>query len=128
MPGLPSSTSYRRLIHVFPDRGGDAMPQSISTATPHRTLQTMVDTLQEMAVGLEAWAAGRTYNRTALLAGAERLVSLSKAGPAERELLELTAGLMLCAGDGFRDLDQRGRRRASSAAARLLNCARRDPR
>jgi hypothetical protein len=38
------------------------MPQSISTVAPHRTLQAMVDTLQEMAVGLEAWAAGRTYN------------------------------------------------------------------
>jgi hypothetical protein len=45
----------------------------------------------------------------------------------ERKLLELTAGLMLCAGDGFSDLDQRGRRRATNAAARLLNCARRDP-
>jgi hypothetical protein len=103
------------------------MPQTMSTVAPHGTFQTMVDTLQEMAVGLEAWAAGRTYDRTALLVGAGRLVSLSKTGPVERELLELTAGLMLCAGDRFRDLDQRGRRRATSAAARLLNCARRDP-
>jgi hypothetical protein len=97
------------------------MPQSVSTVGPPRTLQTMVDTLQEVAVALEAWAAGRVYDRMALLTGAERLARSSEMDPAERELFELTAGLMLCAGDGFRDLDQRGHRRATRAAVRLLN-------
>jgi hypothetical protein len=96
------------------------MPQSVPTAPPPSTLRTMVNTLQEVALALEAWAAGRTYDRTALLIGADRLVKLSETGAAERELFELTAALMLCAGDGFRDLDERGQRRVSRAAARLL--------
>jgi hypothetical protein len=96
------------------------MGQSVPTTTAPSTLQSIVDTLQELAVALEAWAAGRTYDRAALLIGAKRLVRLSETGPAERELFELTAGFMLFAGDGFRDLDERGQRRATRAAAHLL--------
>ena len=77
------------------------MAQCTSAGAHARTLQNMIDILQEEAVALESWAAGRECDRAALRLKAKLLIDLSNSGPAERELLELTAGLMLCGGNGL---------------------------
>jgi hypothetical protein len=64
-------------------------------------------------------AAGRVPDSTALLVGAQALARLSASAPADRDLLDAAHGLKMLATGGTLELDEAGRVRAKTLAARL---------
>jgi hypothetical protein len=73
-------------------------------------------TVADAAYALAEIAAGRTPERSRLLAGALVLDTLRLRGGASQDVLDAAAGLELVATGGVLDLDERGRTRAAHLA------------
>jgi len=72
--------------------------------------------LLDAALALDDLAAGRTPERSTLLAGALALDTLIRRGEVSRDLLDAAAGLEAAATTGHPELDASGRQRAATLA------------
>jgi hypothetical protein len=80
--------------------------------------------LLDAAYVLDELSAGRTPERSRLIAGALALDTLKLKGQADRDLLDAGTGLEILATGGTLDLDESGRKRAGLLAAAVRQAAR----